>query len=108
MSALRHLAFRVEGKVQGVSFRAWTHHLATELGLHGEVHNVRDGSVEGLISGPGPEVSTLLNAMLQGPPGAAVRGVWTAELPVGTLIAFEITATTAASALPTGAIPVER
>lgn len=36
----------VSGKVQGVGFRATTHHFALNLGLTGSVRNLPDGTVE--------------------------------------------------------------
>lgn len=36
----------VQGRVQGVGYRAFVQHVAEELGLRGEVWNRRDGGVE--------------------------------------------------------------
>ena len=36
----------VQGKVQGVGFRAFTEYQATQRGLHGWVRNLQDGTVE--------------------------------------------------------------
>ncbi len=69
------IAVRVEGRVQGVSFRAWTQEQARSLGLAGWVRNRSDGSVETLIQGSGAAVSTLLERLRDGPPAARVTRV---------------------------------
>lgn len=64
--------FRVEGRVQGVGFRAWTCRRARMLGLRGWVRNLPDGAVEVQVLG-GKDVLTLMEAeLLDGPPGARV------------------------------------
>jgi acylphosphatase len=40
---------RIEGRVQGVGFRAFVASLACEYGVHGEVWNTRDGAVEAIL-----------------------------------------------------------
>lgn len=65
----------IHGRVQGVGFRAWTHHQADLHGLHGWVRNRRDGTVEAVFSGPEDAVSTMLKECLQGPGGASVESV---------------------------------
>ncbi|MCG8510271.1 MAG: acylphosphatase [Rhodospirillales bacterium] len=74
----------VEGRVQGVWFRAWTQEQATRLGLDGWVRNRADGSVEALIHGPKAVVNDLLDALWEGPPSSRVDRVTpqtTAEIP---------------------------
>jgi acylphosphatase len=44
---------RVEGRVQGVGFRAFVHHQATTAGLSGWVRNLSDGAVEIQLEGHG-------------------------------------------------------
>jgi acylphosphatase len=65
----------VHGRVQGVGFRAWTHHQAELRGLEGWVRNRRDGTVEAVFSGPGDRVDAMLNALRQGPAGSRVERV---------------------------------
>ncbi|MDP6121448.1 MAG: acylphosphatase [Rhodospirillales bacterium] len=69
---------RIEGRVQGVWFRAWTAQEATARGLDGWVRNRADGSVEALFAGPIAAVDEMLAACRRGPPMAAVSGVETA------------------------------
>lgn len=71
----RTLLVSVSGRVQGVSFRVWTLREAQRLGLRGWVRNERDGSVRALISGPNKAVEAMLEALWDGPRGAAVTNV---------------------------------
>lgn len=74
-SRRRTVQVRIEGRVQGVAFRAWTLDLARSLSLSGWVRNRRDGSVEALFSGAAPDVETILEACASGPPAARVHRV---------------------------------
>lgn len=66
---------RVEGRVQGVGFRAWTVAEAAALGLAGWVRNELDGSVLVLAAGPEARVDELIAELHRGPPAARVREV---------------------------------
>ncbi len=63
-------AVRVEGRVQGVGFRAWTARAGKELGLRGWVRNLPDGAVEVHLAGV-PEAVEELEARLRKGPGTA-------------------------------------
>ncbi|MCB1337654.1 MAG: acylphosphatase [Maritimibacter sp.] len=71
------LLVRVTGRVQGVSFRAWTEGRARALGLEGWVRNQPDGSVVALIGGPDDAVAEMVAAFHQGPRWARVAHVAT-------------------------------
>jgi acylphosphatase len=71
--SIRHVA--IQGRVQGVGYRAWTEYEALRLGLEGWVRNRRDGSVEAVFSGPAETVAAMIGACRQGPPGARVEAV---------------------------------
>lgn len=71
----------VHGRVQGVSFRAWTVETARRLGLRGWVRNRRDGTVEILATGPQATVAALDLACRQGPPLAEVTAVIRTDAP---------------------------
>ncbi len=58
----------VQGKVQGVGFRAFTEHQATQCGLHGWVHNCQDGTVEVEAEGPRSVLEAFLQTLEKGPP----------------------------------------
>jgi acylphosphatase len=71
------LAFRVTGRVQGVSFRAWTRAQASIMGLSGWVQNQEDGSVIGLVHGPEEDVDRFVERLHGGPATADVATVQT-------------------------------
>lgn len=74
---------RVEGRVQGVGFRAWTAWTARRLGLAGWVRNLPDGAVELEAEGTGESVARMREAVGRGPELARVTRV--AELEPGAL-----------------------
>lgn len=76
---LRTVTAVIQGRVQGVSYRAWTKETATGLGLSGHVRNRADGGVEALFSGPSAAVVRMLDLCRTGPPGARVDEVAVAE-----------------------------
>jgi acylphosphatase len=59
--------FIVSGRVQGVSFRAFTSKRAIALGLTGWVRNLSDGRVEILATGPDDRMSDFEAAISRGP-----------------------------------------
>ena len=63
---------RVEGRVQGVFFRASTRDKARSLGLGGWVRNLADGSVEVYASGASADLAKLQAWLKQGPEQARV------------------------------------
>ena len=65
----------IEGRVQGVWYRAWTVKQATELGLDGWVRNRSNGSVEALFSGPEKAVNRMIAECRKGPPAALVTDI---------------------------------
>ncbi|HEY8567499.1 MAG TPA: acylphosphatase [Beijerinckiaceae bacterium] len=79
MSERRTVRVIVSGRVQGVGFRAWTHHQAELHGVDGWVRNRRDGSVEAVFSGAPAMVEIMIKVCRQGPAGSQVTGVEVAE-----------------------------
>ena len=65
----------VEGKVQGVFFRACTRDEANRLQLGGWVRNLPNGSVETLISGEAKNVDRMLEWLETGSPLSRVSKV---------------------------------
>ncbi|MEQ8858904.1 MAG: acylphosphatase [Pseudomonadales bacterium] len=63
---------RVEGRVQGVAFRASMRTQARRCGATGWVRNEPDGAVEFLAQGNRRALQQLLDWARHGPPGASV------------------------------------
>ena len=69
------MTVRIEGRVQGVYYRAWAEQTARRLNLDGWVRNRRDGSVEAVFSGPEGQVDDMVRRCADGPPDANVTRV---------------------------------
>ena len=82
--------FLVEGRVQGVFFRAGTRGQALALGLAGHARNLEDGRVEVLASGRAEALDALEQWLWQGPPAAEVSAVDREDLPERELHGFHI------------------
>ncbi|MBF0518635.1 MAG: acylphosphatase [Nitrospirae bacterium] len=65
----------IEGRVQGVCFRAFTAETARREGVRGWVKNLHDGDVEALFEGAESAVAKVVAACYKGPPGALVTNV---------------------------------
>ncbi len=72
---MKHLDIRVEGKVQGVWFRANTQKVAEKLGVKGYVMNKPDGSVFIEAEADEKTLEQFLDWVKQGPPLAEVKKV---------------------------------
>lgn len=90
MKSLVAARFRVSGRVQGVSYRAWTRAQAMALQLRGHARNLDDGSVEVLAVGAAPAIDALAARLRQGPPSARVDRVTRTDLPAPELDGFAI------------------
>lgn len=74
----------VQGRVQGVFFRAETRNRARSLGLSGWVRNNADGSVEATFEGDRDRVESMVEWCRRGPAHAHVENVDVAwEEPTG-------------------------
>ncbi len=67
----------VHGYVQGVFFRAFVSHWASELGLTGYVRNLPSGAVEVVAEGEKKQLEKLISQLKVGPPSAKVEKVVT-------------------------------
>lgn len=65
----------VNGKVQGVGFRAFTSYHAKQKGLAGWVRNRQDGKVEVEAEGPRTILEAFLTVLEQGPPLSCVTQI---------------------------------
>lgn len=79
MSIAKHLF--IEGRVQGVFYRASTRKKAQELGLVGWVRNLPDGRVEAWFQGDPQVVSTMVTWCYDGPDWARVENIDADEVP---------------------------
>lgn len=81
----------IEGRVQGVFYRAFTRNLAAKLGLNGWVRNLYDGRVEALFEGSRDIIEQAIQECRKGPAGSSVRNIdvqW--EESAGEYKAFDI------------------
>ena len=90
MSDMTAVDARITGRVQGVSFRAWTCGEAQARGLSGWVRNEADGTVSAHFSGPADRVSEMVDALHRGPPAARVEAVQTQPAQTAATGTFEI------------------
>ena len=65
----------VQGRVQGVGYRANTRRMANKLNLKGWVRNLRNGDVELLVEGHEVEVDRLIAWCHRGPTSAYISKV---------------------------------
>ena len=65
----------IEGRVQGVFYRAFIRELAYNLGLNGWVKNLRDGRVEVVFEGEKELIDKAIKECYVGPPGARVTDI---------------------------------
>ncbi len=82
----------ISGRVQGVSYRAWTKKQADRHGVAGWVRNRPDRTVEALFSGPAEAVDALLAACRRGPFAARVDGIEVTQAEPEESAGFEIRA----------------
>ena len=79
--ALFRLHATVEGRVQGVGYRAFVDQNADALNLTGWVRNRWDGSVEVLVEGERQTLEKLLAILYRGPRAASVTSIQIEWLP---------------------------
>ena len=69
------MSAHVQGRVQGVGFRAFVYDAAQELGVAGSVRNTRSGGVLVEAEGPRDRLESLLRRLESGPSAARVERV---------------------------------
>ena len=72
---MKKLQVIIRGKVQGVSFRAFTQKQAMALGISGYVQNQTDGSVLAAVEGDELQLQHMLTALREGPPNSSVKAL---------------------------------
>jgi acylphosphatase len=88
--ATRCIHVRVDGRVQGVGYRAFVLENADELGLAGWIRNRRDGSVEAVFQGGEAAIEEMLRLCSAGPPASRVTSVEQIGEGVATFSGFEV------------------
>ncbi len=83
MDGMRHVRLSVQGKVQGVWFRASAKETADQLGVKGWVKNLPEGGVEIDAWGGAEAVESFIGWCSHGPPGARVTRTDIKELGQG-------------------------
>lgn len=79
----RRKSYRLEGRVQGVGFRAFIRREAQRLGISGWARNAADGAVEVEAAGAPPDLSAFEDRLREGPPAARVERIDARDLPAG-------------------------
>ena len=69
----------IEGKVQGVFFRATARDVAEELGITGWIRNTEEGTVEATLSGAREQLNEFVKWSKKGPERAVVTDVKVTE-----------------------------
>lgn len=88
---LRAIEVIVQGRVQGVGFRAFTRRNAMLLGLRGTVSNQPDGTVKAYIEGNKARVQQMIHLLKEGPSLALVERVDVVSTqPLGQYRTFEV------------------
>ncbi|WP_447987335.1 acylphosphatase [Nitrospira sp. Nam74] len=91
MSKLARARVFVEGRVQGVAYRAFAHAAALRCGVRGGVRNLPDGKVEAEAEGDREAIEAFVECLKAGPPRAKVEAVqvqW--QSPTGLPLDFQI------------------
>ena len=89
----RTVHVRVEGRVQGVGYRAYVEMNAAQLDLRGWVRNRCDGSVEAVFQGSDAAVEEVLRLCGIGPAAARVDRVEEIGEAGGSFSGFEVRTT---------------
>ncbi len=75
MGKLKRVHLIIEGRVQGVFFRAFTREVAVKHNLKGWAKNLYDGNVEAVFEGEGSDISKAIAECYKGPPASKVMHI---------------------------------
>lgn len=87
---IRTVHLRIEGRVQGVGYRAFVERQAIGLGLTGWVRNRHDGSVEAVLQGTSGTVDAMIDLCRTGPAASRVDRVEVVGEGVGAFDGFKV------------------
>ena len=82
---MKEVHFFVNGRVQGVGYRAWCVRTASKFGISGWVRNRFDGTVEILAIGQEFQIDGFLKECLKGPLWANVKSLKPVQVPTAIL-----------------------
>ncbi len=85
-----HFDIEVQGRVQGVGFRYFTHKKAIEIGVFGFVKNLSNGNVYIEAEADEIEMQTFLNLLEKGPSFGRTDRIQKQESPIQNFTSFEI------------------
>lgn len=80
MMQVKNFHIFVEGRVQGVGYRRYSHKVAVSLGLKGWVRNLKDGRVEIKATGDASVLDLFLSELRDGPFLAKVTDLQVQEM----------------------------
>jgi acylphosphatase len=80
----------VQGKVQGVFYRATAKEVADKLNIKGWIRNTQEGSVEIVASGDEPSLQSFIDWCQKGPEYAYVHSLVVSDAPEESFSAFTI------------------
>jgi acylphosphatase len=86
----RTVHLRIEGRVQGVGYRAFVERKAIGLGLSGWVRNRHDGAVEAVLQGAPATVDAMIELCRFGPPASRVDRIDIVGEGVGAFEGFDV------------------
>lgn len=81
---------RIQGRVQGVGYRAWAQATAKEIGVGGWVRNLADSTVEAVIEGEADKIAKFVEAAWRGPSLARVSDIVMEDVGVAGRSSFEL------------------
>ncbi len=87
---MKSVTIQVFGKVQGVWFRASTKSKAEELGISGEVQNLKDGSVLIEAEGKESDIKNFAKWCKRGPEFAEVKEIKIQDCPNKNFTDFKV------------------
>ncbi|KAF2792220.1 Acylphosphatase [Melanomma pulvis-pyrius CBS 109.77] len=76
----KRISYKVDGEVQGVSFRYYTCKQAKSIGVTGFVTNASDGTVQGEAQGREDALNAFVQYLHKGPSAANVTAVEHADI----------------------------
>ena len=84
------ISITVKGKVQGVYYRASAQHKAREIGITGQIRNLKNNDVYIIATGTETDLKKFTEWCRHGPPNAIVTELIAEPMPLQTFPGFSI------------------